>query len=357
MICDRSKDLTLKAVRSIFKGQFLTKASYYSLANTPLSSIWQPSHVFMCISSKSLAGYRNQTVMTHGLPVRYFASLHTRLSPARPRPEATSTNTKSGFKFPSSKYIVASLIFYGIAIYVGYEYFGPTFIKQYSDTEKPKNPVAMESVDTTPVYEKLARDYDSKIWIEELVAHIWWFRRKLAKNAKGDVLEVSCGTGRNIAYLPMSNITSITFLDSSEEMLQITLEKFQKKFPTMSNVQFVKAKAEDLANVDTSGQKFDTIMESFGLCSHEDPYLVLKNMRQLLKPNGKIVLLEHGRSTSETTNLRMDKNADKRFEEWGCRYNLDIDSIVRSTGLEVIESGRYQFGTTYFYILKEPGSQ
>jgi methyltransferase OMS1 len=296
------------------------------------------------------------TRVISGQSTRSVSSAHTH-SPSGARPDEQPERHRSSLSLPEPRSIIIGVIVYGIAMYIGYEYISSNFIQPRSVGQQPEERIIMQPVDTTPVYEKIAKEYDSKIWLEELVSYIWWFRRKLARNAKGDVLEVACGTGRNIKYLPMSRITSITFLDSSEEMLQITLEKFQKKFPNVSEVQFVKAKAENLAEVDTSGQKFDTIMESFGLCSHEDPNLVLQNMRQLLKPNGRIVLLEHGRSTSQTTNVRMDRNAEKRLKEWGCRYNLDIDEIVQSTGLEIVDSGRYQFGTTYYYVLKEPGAK
>lgn len=275
----------------------------------------------------------------------------------RPRADEQPARQRSTFVLPKPRSILIGIVVYGIAIYVGYEYISSNFIQPRSVGVLPDEKHIMPATDTTSIFDKLALDYDSKIWIEEFAAYIWWFRRKLGKLAKGDVLEVSCGTGRNLKYLHMGQISSITFLDSSEEMLKITADKFEKRFPNKEAVQFVKAKAESLAEVDTSGQKFDTIMESFGLCSHEDPVKVLKNMAELLKPGGRIVLLEHGRSTSQTTNARMDRNVERRLQEWGCRYNLAIDEIVKSSGLEIVRGERHHFGTTYFYVLKVPTSK
>lgn len=210
--------------------------------------------------------------------------------------------------------------------------------------------------DTTEIFDQMAREYDNKIWFEELTSHIWYRRRQVMKNVEGDVLEVSCGTGRNVSYFDPEKITSITFLDSSRSMLEVAREKFTKKFPTYDHVQYVRGKAEDLKKMASgSGQKFDTIYETFGLCSHEDPNAALENFESLLRKNGRIVLLEHGRSTYKSLNETMDKKAEQRVKEWGCRWNLDIEEIVRSSGLEVIESNRYHFGSTYFYILKRRG--
>jgi methyltransferase OMS1 len=207
--------------------------------------------------------------------------------------------------------------------------------------------------DTTDIFDGLAREYDNKIWFEELSSHIWYRRRQLMKQVKGDALEVSCGTGRNIPYFDKEKIDSITFLDSSKTMLEIAREKFTKKYPEFEKVQYVRGKAEDLAKMAShSGQKFDTIFETFGLCSHEDPQAALENFKALLRPNGRIVLLEHGRSSYDSLNQTMDKKAEQRVKEWGCRWNLDIDAIVQDSGLEILESKKYHFGSTYYYILK-----
>lgn len=225
-----------------------------------------------------------------------------------------------------------------------------------SEATRQENPHIPAPRDTTDIFEQMAREYDDKIWFEELTSHIWYRRRQLMKCVSGDVLEVSCGTGRNISYFNPDNITSVTFMDSSKSMLEVAREKFTKKFPTYERVQYAKGKAEDLAEMaSSSGQKFDTIYETFGLCSHGDPLAALKNFKALLRKDGRIVLLEHGRSFYDSMNDVMDKKAEKRAEEWGCRWNLDIDQIVKDSGLEVLECNRYHFGSTYFYILKNPG--
>ncbi|ANB12133.1 Oms1p [Sugiyamaella lignohabitans] len=269
------------------------------------------------------------------------------------------------------RFAMAVIAFYMITGFFGFQYLQDTKYRATGEANpyKPMDgssadsttkaagtesaPGIVEPRDTTDVYESLAKEYDDKIWLEELTSYIWWTRRRLMRAVEGDALEVSCGTGRNIKYLDPKKVNSITYLDSSPAMLEVTKEKFEKRFPNYKNVQYVKGRAEDLVAIAAkSGQKFNTIFESFGLCSHEDPAKALQNFRQLLKPNGRIVLLEHGRSTYASVNERMDRTAEKRAQEWGCRWNLDIDHIVKSSGLQIVDEGRYHFGSTYFYILK-----
>jgi methyltransferase OMS1 len=254
------------------------------------------------------------------------------------------------------------LAFYLVTFGFGVRYLYETRYKALGEENPNKKSVQEDSghevhlgSDTTPIYDKIAEEYDSMIQMEELTSYIWYLRRKAMKRVSGDVLELSCGTGRNVKYIDTSNVRSVTFLDTSRPMLDITQRKFAQRFPEFDRVQFVQGRAEDVAAMAAkSGQKFDTIYESFGLCSHEDPVAALRSCRQLLRPDGRIVLLEHGRSYYDSLNKRMDERAEQRFQDWGCRWNLDIPSIIKASGLEIEEQDRYHFGTSYFYVLKVP---
>lgn len=262
---------------------------------------------------------------------------------------------------PHKRKIAAGLIaLYIITAAAGIQYLRDTKHKATGEESPYQNPYDDDVKgipsprDTTEIYEQMAREYDGKIRWEEFLALIGRKRKRVMKNVTGDALEVSCGTGRNIPYFNSDQVDSITFLDSSKAMLEVAKEKFDKKYNDFDRVQFVKGRAEDLEElVSKSGQKFDTVYETFGLCSHEDPDKSLKQFASLLKPDGKIVLLEHGRSDKDSLNERMDSRAETRAQEWGCRWNLDIHNYIEKSGLEIVEQERWHFGTTYFYILKK----
>lgn len=217
--------------------------------------------------------------------------------------------------------------------------------------------------DTTPFYDTKAEEYDKDINMEERVIGMGRRRKWLMKHCKGDVLEVSCGTGRNIKYMDPEHINSITFLDSSEPMMEIAHKKFRDKFPTYKKAAFVVGRAEDLQSManqtDKDGNKkevkYDTIIETFGLCSHEDPVSALKNFASLMKPEGRIVLLEHGRGDYDIINKILDKRAKRRLETWGCRWNLDIGEILDDSGLEIVEEKTHHLGTTWCVVAKKKG--
>ncbi|KAL6946593.1 hypothetical protein ACO0RG_000750 [Hanseniaspora osmophila] len=218
-------------------------------------------------------------------------------------------------------------------------------------------PNILPPIDTTGFYESKATEYDSDIGMEEKAVFMGSKRKWLMKHCSGDVLEVSCGTGRNIPYTDMGKLNSITFLDSSRKMLDVTNEKFRKEYPHFKKVAFVEGKAEDLLALNSdSGVKYDTIVEAFGLCSHQDPIQSLQNFAKMLKPNGRIILLEHGRSDYKMVNRFLDERASKRLDTWGCRWNLDIGEILDDSGLEIVEESRHHFGTTWCFVCKVKGS-
>ncbi|KAH6842852.1 hypothetical protein B0I37DRAFT_383026 [Chaetomium sp. MPI-CAGE-AT-0009] len=107
--------------------------------------------------------------------------------------------------------------------------------------------------------------------------------------------------------------------------------------------------------------KYDTIIQTFGLCSVADPVKLLANMAAKVQPDtGQILLLEHGRGSFEWMNKRLDKAAPKHFQKFGCWWNRDIEQIVREAaeqvpGLEVVTLKRplwLQAGTTLLIELR-----
>ncbi|KAL7664440.1 Methyltransferase domain-containing protein [[Candida] zeylanoides] len=220
---------------------------------------------------------------------------------------------------------------------------------------KEANPSVVAARDTTAFYDEMAAAYDDQVKWEERSILMGWRRRQMMHKLQGDVLEVACGTGRNIPYLDLNRIESVTFLDSSPKMVEVTRDKFRREHPSFRKAAFTVGRAEDLvALAGDDAIKYDTIVETFGLCSHEDPVLALRNMQRLLRPGGRIVLLEHGRSTYDFINNHLDFRAEKRMQTWACRWNLDIGELIEDAGLDVTYQKRVHLGTTWMLVCKRP---
>jgi len=98
---------------------------------------------------------------------------------------------------------------------------------------------------------------------------------------------------------------------------------------------------------------FDTIVSTFTLCSFDDPVEVLQELQSICKLNGKILLLEHGRSKSwHGLSIYLDKNAERHAKNWGCVWNRDLDDILQKAGLEIESIYTWHFGTTYYIVCR-----
>lgn len=149
----------------------------------------------------------------------------------------------------------------------------------------------------TATFQKIAYSYDDEISKDEFVMGINLLRRALLFfHAKGEVLEVGAGTGRNLGYYPgKSTVQKIVLSDSSDKMLARAIDKLSRMSQDeKERYQLLVADAARLAQF--SDDSFDTVVDTFGLCSFDDPVAVLKEMQRVCKPDGKILLLEHGRS-------------------------------------------------------------
>ncbi|KAL3489071.1 ubiquinone/menaquinone biosynthesis-related protein [Aspergillus germanicus] len=215
--------------------------------------------------------------------------------------------------------------------------------------------------DVSDRYNYTARTFDADVELSEKLMRMGKKRRDLVQQARGHVLEVSCGTGRNLEYYSLGarGCRSVTFIDLSPEMVEIAREKFGKLH---SGFKWVEFRTQDAREVPSPSHNrgqgkvayyYDTIVQTMGLCSMPDPAGALRHLGAITEPQqGRILLLEHGRSHYDWLNRVLDNLAPAHADRHGCWWNRDIGQIVRDSGLEIVEEQRWHFGTTWRYVLR-----
>lgn len=249
---------------------------------------------------------------------------------------------------------------YGAAVYLTYHYVQMNKCERLGcncnlpgenpDFSYVSNPLRTEQ------FQKIADQYDDEIGRDEFFMGINFLRRILLFfHAKGNCLEVGAGTARNLPYYrTQSNVVHrVVLSDASDQMLSQAKKKIQA-MPEKKRSRFAVLEA-DAARLDIPDQTFDTVIDTFGLCSFQNPEAVLIEMTRVCKPNGKILLLEHGRSHSwKFISDHLDKHAEQHAANWGCVWNRDLDKLLASVddSLRIEVVSRYHFGTTYYIVCR-----
>ncbi len=104
----------------------------------------------------------------------------------------------------------------------------------------------------------------------------------------GDVLEIAVGTGRNLPFYPEG--IRLTGIDFSPRMLDIARQRASELGRE------VDLRLGDAQALEFPGDRFDSVVSTFSLCSIPDERAAVAEVRRVLKPGGRFVVLEHVRS-------------------------------------------------------------
>lgn len=171
-------------------------------------------------------------------------------------------------------------------------------------------------------------------WINRLLTGR--YRRRLFGKADGRVLDVACGMGTNVRYLPAT--VDYVGIDISPEMLQ----KAQVRFDRLERGETLQEM--DAQDLDFRDDSFDTVISSLSTCTFPDPVDALREMRRVCNPDGRILLLEHGRSDVAPIAGFQDWRSDAHYEKHGCRWNQEPLEIVSQAGLSVRDTATGMLG-------------
>jgi len=263
----------------------------------------------------------------------------------------------------------APIILSTFAVLIGF-YATQIYIAANKPCSNPHIKDLGQQKDVAARYDETADNFDSEVGTSEALMGINRIRKRLSRMCKGHVLEVSCGTGRNLGYYDLgksSEVDSLTFIDLSKQMVDVCKKKWTALYgPTVPHtfkdglqVRFMTGSALNSMHLAPGGKKYDTIVQTMGLCSTPEPQELLVNIAQHLNtenPDARILLLEHGRSYQEWLNNVLDNSAEKHAEIHGCWFNRDIGGLVEDaaekSGLEVVRERRKHLGTTWVFELK-----
>jgi ubiquinone/menaquinone biosynthesis C-methylase UbiE len=186
------------------------------------------------------------------------------------------------------------------------------------------------------VWDKSAPGYDKQIAFFEKI-QFGGGREWLGERTNGRVLEVAIGTGRNLPYYPAG--ATVTGIELSPAMLAIAR---QRAASLDRDVGFLEGDAEHLPYGDAS---FDTVVCALSLCSIPDPATAISEMKRVLVPGGRLLLLDHIGSTWPPVyaiQWLIERITIPAVGEHFTRRQLPL---VQAAGFRVTETERLKAGT------------
>ena len=185
------------------------------------------------------------------------------------------------------------------------------------------------------IYDKLAPGYDRLIGVAERLlfgnGRAW-----VCARAGGETLEVGVGTGRNLVHYPED--ARLTGVELSPGMLEVARRRARRLG------RLVDLRLGDAQALDFPADRFDTVVFTLALCSIPDDRRAVAEARRVLRPGGRLLLLEHVRSR-----IRLVRDLQGLLDRLTVRFEGDHllrEPLlhVRAGGFEIEEVERSKWG-------------
>jgi phosphatidylethanolamine/phosphatidyl-N-methylethanolamine N-methyltransferase len=140
------------------------------------------------------------------------------------------------------------------------------------------------------------------------------------------VLEVGVGTGINCALYPRH--CQVTGIDLSPSMLERARQRVSRK-----GLNHVRLMEMDAAHLKFADNSFDIVYAPYLVNCVSDPLSVVNEMKRVCKPGGKIVIVNHFRSSNKVLSM-FDKAISPLTVHIGFKADLDLPGFLTQTNLK-----------------------
>jgi ubiquinone/menaquinone biosynthesis C-methylase UbiE len=152
------------------------------------------------------------------------------------------------------------------------------------------------------------------------------YRERVIAAAEGRVLEIGIGSGLNLPFYG-PHVREIVGLEPAPRLIAMA-RQVAERIPMP--VTFME---ESAAAIPLDDNAVDTVVMTWTLCTIPQADRALSEMRRVLKPNGRLLFVEHGLAPDDGV---------RRWQDWltpawkrisgGCHLNRPIQSMIESAG-------------------------
>jgi ubiquinone/menaquinone biosynthesis C-methylase UbiE len=157
-------------------------------------------------------------------------------------------------------------------------------------------------------------------------------RSEWIPKARGEVLEIGIGSGLNLPFYT-GQVRRVFGVDPSPE-LQRMARRTAACLPLQ--VEYLLQPAE--SQLPIAPESIDTVVLTWTLCSIANPQAAVGEMSRVLKRDGRLIFLEHGRAPDLSV-LRWQGRLTPIWKRiaGGCHLDRKIDTILENAGFEISE--------------------
>lgn len=157
-------------------------------------------------------------------------------------------------------------------------------------------------------------------------------RADVVGQAAGAVLELGAGTGHNLNHYTDA-VTQLILTEPDPHMARRLRDRLRSQPPAVEAARVIEAPAERLPVADAS---VDAVVSTLVLCTVDDSAAAVAEVFRVLRPGGRLLLLEHVRGPDP----RLARWQDRLERPWGwfsggCHPNRDTEAAIAASGLGV----------------------
>jgi ubiquinone/menaquinone biosynthesis C-methylase UbiE len=185
-------------------------------------------------------------------------------------------------------------------------------------------------------YDHLASVYDQR-WNRYVTNTLSFLKTWVNLSSLETVLDVACGTGEFERMVLSENPTQqMVGIDISEQMLAIARQKLH----SYDNISFYAGSASTLPFPD---QSFDVIVSANAFHYFDDPIAALAEVKRVLRPNGKVVILDWCKDFRLCHFLDIAlKWFDPAHQQ--CYTQHELHNFLTLSGFKIDASAKVRFG-------------
>lgn len=156
-------------------------------------------------------------------------------------------------------------------------------------------------------------------------------RAESIPHARGEVLEIGIGSGLNLPFYS-AEVQRVYGVDPSLELQQMARKR---ALGIPFQVEFLSQSAE--APLPLAKESIDTLVVTWTLCSIPNPAEALQQAKRVLKPSGRLIFVEHGRSSDPGVVVWQDRITPIWKHVGGaCHLNRKID-LIMGAGFQIMD--------------------